>query len=126
MAGRDPWGVSDRMINHWLHESWCSQDPGRIRYPVINNYMLIDDKLYEVKEITVHEFTMGDVEDPDLYAAEPLYNWQKSEQGQWVMKNALETPSWYRMTDHVAFGYKYAIRAKFIGPKITEWYLKFK
>jgi hypothetical protein len=25
---------------------------------------------------------MGDVEDPELYAAQPLYEWQQTEQGQ--------------------------------------------
>jgi hypothetical protein len=28
---------------------------------------------------------MGDVEDPDIYAAQPIWEWQQTEQGQWVM-----------------------------------------
>jgi hypothetical protein len=32
-----------------------------------------------------HQLRMGDVEDPYLYAAAPIYEWQQSEQGQWCM-----------------------------------------
>jgi hypothetical protein len=35
-------------------------------------YMQIGDRVEEVKTVVVHEFTMGDVDDPDLYAGEPL------------------------------------------------------
>ena len=56
-------------------------------------YMLINDRVEEVREIVVHEFTMGDVDDPDLYAGEPLWQWQQSEEGQWIMDHAVETPS---------------------------------
>lgn len=78
----------------------------------------------EIKEVVVHKFTMGDVEDPDLYAAQPLHDWEHSEQGQWVMDNACDTPTWYRMADPISFGYKYEIRAKFQGPALTEWLLR--
>jgi len=50
-------------------------------------YMQISDRVEEVRTIVVHEFLMGDVEDPDLYAADPLIKWEQSEIGQWVMKN---------------------------------------
>ena len=59
----------------------------------------------------VHEFTMGDVEDPDLYAAEPMWKWQSSEMGQWVMEHAVETPFWHRHVDPYSYGYKYYIVA---------------
>jgi hypothetical protein len=87
-------------------------------------YMIIDDRAEEVREVVVHEFTMGDVEDPDLYAAEPLWNWQQSEEGQWVMTHAVETPSWYRIPDQLQYGYKYQIRAKLTGARLTEYLLR--
>jgi hypothetical protein len=40
-------------------------------------------------DVVVHNFPMGDVEDPDLYAASPLYEWQQSEAGAWVMAHAV-------------------------------------
>jgi len=88
--------------------------------------MIIDDRVEEVREIVVHEFTMGDVEDPDLYAAEPLMKWQDSEMGKWIMEHAIETPCWYRIPDMMQYGYKYQIRAKLSGPRLTEYLLRHK
>ena len=79
----------------------------------------------EVRDIVVHNFAVGDVEDPDLYAAQPLIEWEKSERGQWMMANAVETPSWHRMADPVSMGYRYEIRAKLQGSKLTEWLLRY-
>ena len=87
-------------------------------------YMIINDRVEEVREVVVHEFTMGDVEDPDLYAAEPLYQWQNSEIGQWVMEYAVETPCWHRMPDNMNYGYKYKITAKLQGARLTEYMLR--
>lgn len=86
--------------------------------------MIINDQAEEIKEVEVHSFSMGDVEDPDLYAAQPLYEWQESEQGKWVMEHAIEPPCWYRLADPISYGYKYSIRAKLYGPALTEWLLR--
>lgn len=91
----------------------------------IQQYMLKDDKVVETKKIVVHTFQMGDVEDPDLYAAEPLYQWQNSEAGKWVMENSLDTPEWHRHADPVNWGHKYAVTAVFESKKLTEYYLRF-
>jgi hypothetical protein len=88
-------------------------------------YKVVGDRVEEMKEVVVHTFSMGDVEDPDLYAAEPLYQWQISEIGQWVMEHADETPCWHRMADPMSYGYKYSITAKLRGPILTEWLLRF-
>ena len=79
----------------------------------------------EVRTIVVHSFAVGDVEDPDLYAAVPLIEWQKSERGKWIIDNAVETPSWHRLADPVSMGYKYQIQAKLQGSKLTEWLLRY-
>ena len=42
-------------------------------------YKIIDDQVVCFSDICVHEFPMGDVEDPDLYAAQPIWEWQESE-----------------------------------------------
>jgi hypothetical protein len=87
-------------------------------------YMIINDRVEEVREMVVHEFMMGDVEDPDLYAAEPLMKWQDSDAGQWIMEHAIETPSWHRIPDTMQYGYKYQVRAKLSGPRLTEYLLR--
>ena len=76
-------------------------------------------------KVVVHSFAMGDVEDPDLYAAEPLWQWQNSEQGKWVMENAVETPSWHRNIDNTSFGYRYTIVAELSEQNATWWRLKY-
>lgn len=89
-------------------------------------YKLIDGKAVRYDDVKVHEFSMGDVEDPDLYAAVPLSDWQKSEAGQWVMEHAVETPFWHRMSDPGSYGYKYYIIARLAEHDQTYWALKWK
>jgi hypothetical protein len=95
---------------------------GTVKYQVIEK----DGKEFvkEIHKIVVHHFSMGDVEDPDLYAAEPMWNWEKSEQGQFVMKNSVDTPEWHRHLDHASYGYKYAITAELESKKLAEFYLR--
>jgi hypothetical protein len=40
-----------------------------------------------MKQYVFHTFKMGDVDDPELYASAPILEWQKTDQGQWVMKH---------------------------------------
>jgi len=75
---------------------------------------------------TVHTITMGDVDDPDLYVAEPLYNWEKTEVGKWVMENSNPAPTWQRQTDPHCFGWKYLIVGYFNEQDLTYFNLKFK
>ena len=79
----------------------------------------------EIHKVTVHKFSMGDVEDPDLYAAQPLWEWQESEQGKFVMEHAIETPIWHRQADPYNYGYQYVIVAELEKKKLSEFYLRF-
>lgn len=90
----------------------------------IYRFTMVGDRVEETRQITVHTFTMGDVEDPDLYAADPLMQWQNSEEGKWIMEHAVETPVWHRMPDTMNYGYKYSITAKLQGARLTEWLLR--
>ena len=112
-------------INQHLADQYFHNHPGRVYQPPTTKYVIVGDRVEEVKTVVVHEFQMGDVEDPDLYAAEPLMAWEKSEAGQWCMKNAADTPTWYRMADPMSYGYKYQIHAKLMGPALTEWLLRY-
>jgi hypothetical protein len=111
--------------NQKLADSYFQYHSPYYHKPPRNKYNVIGDRVEECKTVVVHSFTMGDVEDPDLYAAEPMIQWEKSDQGQWVMRNAADTPTWHRMADPVTYGYKYQIRAKLMGPALTEWLLKY-
>ena len=111
-------------INQYLADRFYEKQPDRKYGPPIMKYNLVGDRVEEAKTVVVHKFTMGDVDDPDLYAAQPLYEWENSEQGQWVMNNACDTPTWYRIADPMTYGYEYEIQAKFMGPALTEWILR--
>lgn len=74
----------------------------------------------------VHSFRVHDAEDPDLYAAHPMLEWEKSEVGQWVMNNSTPTPSWHREVDSMTFGYKYHIRAYLTPKQLTYFKLKYE
>jgi len=74
--------------------------------------------------ITVHTFMVGDVEDPEIYAAQPLWDWQNSDAGKWVMEHAVETPVYHQSIDHMAYGYRYAIRAKLTDQDAFVYKLK--
>jgi hypothetical protein len=89
-------------------------------------WKLIDDKTVKISDVAVHSFTMGDVEDPDLYAAQPIHDWQQSEQGQWVMEHAVETPFWHRSVDPASYGHKYYIIARLKEQDQTYWTLKWQ
>jgi hypothetical protein len=86
--------------------------------------MVIDNMAHRVIKLVVHEFSVGDVEDPDLYAGEPLWKWQQSDDGRWVMENAVETPMWHRMQDNINWGYRYAITAKLKEVDAVLWRLR--
>jgi hypothetical protein len=43
-----------------------------------------------MKEYVFHSFSMGDVDDPELYASIPIMEWQKTNQGQWVMEHCTD------------------------------------
>lgn len=78
-----------------------------------------------VRDVVVYEFSMGDVEDPDLYAATPILDWEHSEPGQWVLATAVETPFWRRVHNIIDFGYRYQIVARLREPDEVFWRLKF-
>ena len=77
-------------------------------------------------EIIAHTIKMGDVEDPDLYVADPIWKWQQTEEGQWIMEKSKPAPMWKRTFDQTSYGHLYKIHA-YLKPKdYTYWSLKYK
>ena len=94
-----------------------------VRYRVIEkNGQKIVEEIYKV---VVHRFRVGDAEDPDLYAAEPILEWERQPSGKFIMENAIETPVWHRQLDQTTYGYQYIIVAELEKKKLSEYYLKF-
>jgi hypothetical protein len=77
-------------------------------------------------ECLVHTVKLGDVEDPDLFVAEPIYKWQQTEEGKWIMENSIPKPLWKRYADPSTFGFTYTIHAFLTPKKYTYWSLKYK
>jgi hypothetical protein len=74
--------------------------------------------------MVLHEFTMGDVEDPYLYAAFPIGDWQETEQGRWVMSNVIGEATFHCITDPVQYGYRVIITGELSPNNQTYFNLK--
>ena len=59
----------------------------------------------------VHEFKMGDVEDPDLYAQSAIFEQQQTPAGKYCMDNA--RIKWTRNADDYSYGHIYKLTAEF-------------
>ena len=72
-----------------------------------------------------HVFSMGDVEDPELYAALPISEWQKTDKGRWVMKHGHDL-TFHINPDPTVFGYKVIISGS-LKPEDEVYYtLKYR
>jgi len=93
---------------------------GTVRYTVDDLH-----NVTEIHKVVVYRFHLSDVEDTDIRAAEPIYKWEQSEQGQFVMKHAIDKPVWHKNIDHVTYSYQYVIVAELEMKKLAEFYLRF-
>jgi hypothetical protein len=94
-----------------------------MKYKVRKN---LDGKEIITTDYLVHTIKMGDVEDPDLFVAQPIYEWQQTEAGKWIMKNSAPAPSWHRHHDIYSYGHIYQIRAYLTHKQLTFWKLKYE
>lgn len=78
-------------------------------------------------KVIVFEQLLNDAEseDPELYAAVPLHNWEVSEAGKWVMQHSKYIPSWDVSVDHNTFQYKVRVIAELSEQDFTFLKLKF-
>ena len=56
--------------------------------------------------LALHEFKMGDVDDLEIYVAQPIYEWQQTDMGKWCMKHASDV---YYRTEIDSYNYGYRI-----------------
>ena len=75
-------------------------------------------------KIQVHKFNMGDVEDPELYAAFPIHEFETSDKGIWLKEHSTEQ-MWYDIgMCRETYGYKCTIFADLVDQDITFFNLK--
>jgi hypothetical protein len=77
------------------------------------------------RDVCVHEFAVGDVEDPVLYAGEPLLTWQNSTAGTWILENAEERPYWIKDLDPSTYMYRFRVMARLSEFNETFFRLKY-
>jgi len=77
-------------------------------------------------KVLVHKISTGDVEDPDLLISWPIYEWQQTEKGKWVMKNSVNPPFWQRNVEFNSFGFTYCIFADFNESDYTYFKLRYE
>lgn len=77
-------------------------------------------------EVDCKEILIGDVEDPDFMITLPIYKWQQTDAGKYIMKHSDPTPRWVR---HAAgndlFGHRYIIKGYLTDKQVTYWNLKY-
>lgn len=84
----------------------------------------IDGRPVAFRDVIVHSILMGDVEDPDIFVADPIWKWQQTESGKFVMEHAVDKPYWHRTIDYNTYGHRYDIVARLSEQNETFWRLK--
>lgn len=91
-----------------------------VEHSAVQPHQVTPDEV--IHTVVVHRFGVSDVDDPDLHAARPLWDWQNSPVGQWVMQNSVEIPTWSRHLNHHTYGYDYSITAR-LADRAYVYYL---
>jgi len=94
------------------------------KYPkYTEKYHVIDDIIY--KRVKITDISIGDCDDPDIYAASYLHEWTTSEQGKWCVEHAAPESLVYTIHhDIVTFGYRVAVMGMFSEKDLIYYYLK--
>ena len=74
--------------------------------------------------IIAHQFGLGDVEDPEVYAAQPIYEWEQTEQGRWLHEHSYKQMEWKIAINYDTYGYKVIISAWLAEKDLTYYMLK--
>lgn len=118
MAGEESWRQAEQNFTfvkeNGAHTLRSNMQPNQ-------KYIIRNSEVYERHR--VHTFRMGDVEDPELYAAQPIYDWQQSEMGKWVMEHSVD-PTFHINPDPLTFGYSISITAHITPKRWTEFCLR--
>ncbi len=87
----------------------------------LQQYQVYDDNVYQKR--VVHRFTMSDVDDVEIYVAGPIYDWQQTDHGKWVMKHGRD-PQYHINADPITYGYQVMITAHITPKRWTEYVLR--
>jgi hypothetical protein len=85
---------------------------------------IVDGRPVRFRDVCVHTIKMGDVEDPDIYVAAPIWEWQQTDAGKFVMEHAVSKPYWIQQPDYASYHLLYRIMARLSEQNETFWRLK--
>ena len=75
----------------------------------------------------LHQFVMGDVDDVEIYAAEPIWKWQQTDAGRWCMDNCVpDSITWSVIPDYMNYGHRVVITGELTEENYTYWQLKYQ
>jgi|LauGreDrversion4_2_1035121.scaffolds.fasta_scaffold3090359_2 hypothetical protein len=75
--------------------------------------------------LKVHEFLVGDVEDPEVYAALPIMQFMDTEKGIWCKEHSDDQMTYEVHPNIESLGFKVIVCARFSGVNLTMFYLKY-
>ena len=76
-----------------------------------------------MQRVTFHSFAIGDVDDPEIYAGQSLWEWQQTAQGQWVMAHCRD-PQYSIGPDGATWGHRVKIYGELEDSAATFFQLK--
>jgi len=72
----------------------------------------------------VHTIAMGDVEDPEIYAAGPILEFENSEKGRWLMANSYKQLEYTIHPNHETYGWRIVLWSYLNDQDLTFYKLK--
>lgn len=75
-------------------------------------------------KIPVHSFLLSDVEDPEIYAAGPIIEFEKTELGQWLHERSELQMTYDIINDPMVMGYRVVLFAWLSEQDLTYYQLK--
>ena len=75
-------------------------------------------------KVIVHTIEMGDVEDPEIYAAEPIIKFENTDKGRWLMANSYKQLEFTIQPNSRTYGYKISIWSYLTEKDLTYYSLK--
>lgn len=76
-----------------------------------------------MQKIIFHSFSLGDVDDPELYAAFPLGEFMDTEKGQWIKSHCAD-PCYIIRPDPETYGVRCIVYGSVEDKSATEYYLR--
>ena len=87
-------------------------------------WKIINGNIVKFSDMVVHQFRTKDVEDPALYADDPLSQWRQTEAGKFVTENAVEPIWWIQRINHPGYESEFTIVARMKESDQTFYTLK--